>query len=150
MSSSSTAGCPSTVRTEPMQRKTAILQVLLALFGLAAGLFASSPVTPAEILPDLVIESARIEKGIPSRMRFKVANIGLLAATSTQLTLQVTREGETISSMVTTPLLKTGDRQWLMVVLDFLPVSTDRVLLRIDDPNWLEESDENNNTFVFQ
>ena len=129
-----------------MQRKATILQVLLALSSLVLVL----PAAPAEILPDLVIETARIEKGIPSRMRIKVANVGLLAATSTQLTLQITREGETISSMVTTPLLKTGDRQWMMVVLDFLPVSTDHVLLFIDDPDWLEESNENNNYFVFQ
>ena len=129
-----------------MQRKATLLQFLLALSSLVLAL----PAAPAEILPDLVIETARIEKGIPSRMRIKVANIGLLAATSTQLTLQVTREGETISSMVTTPLLKTGDRQWMMVVLDFLPVTTDRVLLRIDDPDWLEESNENNNSYVFQ
>ena len=129
-----------------MQRKATILQVLLAVSSLVLVL----PAAPAEILPDLVIETARIEKGIPSRMRIKVANIGLLAATSTQLTLEITRRGETVSSMVTTPLLKTGDRQWMMVVLDFLPVSTDHVLLRIDDPDWLEESNENNNYFVFQ
>ena len=128
------------------QRKATILQVLLALSSLVIVL----PVAPAEILPDLVIETARIEQGIPSRLRIKVANIGLLAAAPTQLTLQVTRQGETVSSTVTTPLLKTGDRQWMMVVVGLRPVPTDHVLLRIDDPDWLEESDENNNAFVFQ
>ena len=132
--------------TQSMQRKATILQVLLALTSLVLVL----PAARAAVLPDLVIESARIEKGIPSRLRIKVANIGLLAATSTQISMQLTRQGQTITSMVTTPLLKTGERQWMMVVFDLQPLPTDRVVLHIDDPDWLEESDESNNTFIFQ
>ncbi|HET6566277.1 MAG TPA: CARDB domain-containing protein [Xanthomonadales bacterium] len=128
------------------QRKATVLQVLLAL---ASFVFAL-PTARAEILPDLVIELARIEPSNPSVMRIKVANVGFLAATSTQLTLLIERQEETRSTTVTTPLLKAGDRQWMMVALGMRPVPTDRVWLRIDDPDWLEESDESNNDFVFQ
>jgi hypothetical protein len=127
------------------QRKATLLQVLLAL----AGFILALPDARAEILPDLVIEMARIEPSNPSVMRIKVANVGFLAATSTQLSLQIERQGETTSTTVTTPLLKAGDRQWMVVALGMRPLPTDRVWLRIDDPDWLKESDEGNNEFLY-
>lgn len=128
------------------QAKAIVLQVFLALaaYGLAI------PMARAEIQPDLIIELARIEPSNPSVMRVKVANVGFLAATSTQLTLLVERKDETYTTTVTTPLLKAGDRQWMVIALGMRPVPTDRVLLQIDDPGWLEESDEGNNLYVFQ
>lgn len=128
-----------------LQRKATLLQTLLAL----ASFIFLSPDSQAQILPDLIIEQARIEPSNQSVMRIKVANIGFLAATSTQLTLLIERQDETISTTVTTPLLKAGDRQWMMVALGMRPQKTDRVLLRIDDPDWLEESDESNNEFLY-
>ena len=128
------------------QRKATMLQVLLALASFVLAL----PTARAEILPDLIIELARIEPSNPSVMRIKVANVGFLAATSTQLTLLIERQDETRSTTVTTPLLKAGDRQWMTVALGMRPVPTDRVWLRIDDPDWLEESDESNNDYVYQ
>ncbi|HKX55346.1 MAG TPA: CARDB domain-containing protein [Xanthomonadales bacterium] len=127
------------------QRKAILLQVLLAL----ASFVWMSPVAHAEILPDLVIEQARIEPSNPSLMRVKVANVGFLAATSTQLSLLIERQDETISTTVTTPLLKAGDRQWMVIALGMRPVPTDRVVLRIDEPGWLDESDESNNEFLY-
>jgi hypothetical protein len=128
------------------QRKATLLQVLLALAGLAL----AAPAARAEILPDLIIELARIEASNPSVMRVKVANVGFLAATATQITLLIEREGKSYTTTVTTPLLKAGDRQWMVIALGMRPVRTDRVLLQIDDPDWLEESDEANNLYVFQ
>lgn len=127
------------------QRLATFLQTLLAL----VSLMLVSSNSQAEILPDLIIEQARIEPSNPSVMRIKVANVGFLAATSTQLTLLIERHEETISTTVTTPLLKAGDRQWMMVALGMRPLKTDRVWLRIDDPDWLEESDESNNEFLY-
>lgn len=128
------------------QSKATLLQVLLALAVIAF----AWPEARAEILPDLTIELARIEPSNPSVIRVKVANIGFLAATSTQLTLLIERQEETRSTTVTTPLLKAGDRQWMVVALGMRPLPTDRVWLRIDDPDWLEESDEDNNDYIFQ
>ena len=128
-----------------LQRKDTLLQVLLALAALALAV----PNARAETLPDLVIELARIEPSNPSVIRVKVANVGFLAATSTQLTLLIERQEETRSTTVTTPLLKAGDRQWMVVALGMRPLPTDRVWLRIDDPDWLEESDEGNNVYFY-
>ncbi len=128
-----------------LQRKATLLQVLLALAALALAV----PNARAQILPDLVIELARIEPSNPSVIRVKVANVGFLAATSTQLTLLIERQEETRSTTVTTPLLKAGDRQWMVVALGMRPLPTDRVWLRIDDPDWLEESDEGNNVYFY-
>jgi len=61
----------------------------------------------------------------------------------------IEREGVTHSTTVTTPLLKTGARQWLVVALGLRPLRTDRIILRIDDPPRLEEADETNNVYVF-
>lgn len=124
--------------------RTHIATVLLSL--LAAGVATSAK---AEVLPDLLIEAARIEASNPSLMRVKVANQGFLAATATQLSLTIEREGETRTTQVTTPLLKAGDRQWMVVALGMRPLRTDRVYLNIDDGNWLEESDEDNNRFIW-
>ena len=127
------------------QRQASILQTLLALVSLV--LVSSN--SQAEILPDLIIEQARIEPSNPSLMRVKVANVGFLAATSTQLSLLIERQDETTSTTVTTPLLKAGDRQWMVIALGMRPVPTDRVVLRIDEPGWLDESDESNNEFIY-
>jgi hypothetical protein len=127
------------------QRRATLLQTLLAL----ASLILVSSNSQAEILPDLVIEQARIEPSNPSLMRVKVANVGFLAATSTQLSLLIERQDETTSTTVTTPLLKAGDRQWMVIALGMRPVPTDRVVLRIDEPGWLHESDESNNEFLY-
>ncbi len=113
------------------QRKATLLQVLLGL----VGLLLLAPGARAEVLPDLTIELARIEPSNPSVMRVKVANIGFLAAAPTQLTLLIERQEETRSTTVTTPLLKAGDRQWMVVALGMRPLPTDRVWLRIDDPD---------------
>jgi len=128
------------------QRNSTLVQVLLAVAS-----FALAPLPArAEIQPDLIIELARIEPSNPSVMRVKVANVGFLAATTTQITLLIEREGKSYTSTVTTPLLKAGDRQWMVIALGMRPVRTDRVLLQIDDPDWLEESDEGNNLYVYQ
>jgi hypothetical protein len=127
------------------QRHATLLQTLLALVSLV--LVSSN--SQAEILPDLIIEQARIEPSNPSLMRVKVANVGFLAATSTQLSLLIERQDETTSTSVTTPLLKAGDRQWMVIALGMRPVPTDRVVLRIDEPGWLDESDESNNEFLY-
>jgi len=103
----------------------------------------------ATVLPDLIIEDVRIDASNPSLLHVKVANIGLLAATHTQLSLLIEREGVTTSTTITTPMLKTGARQWLVVALGMRPLRTDRIILRIDDPDRLEESDETNNLYVY-
>ncbi len=102
------------------------------------------------MLPDLVIEDARIEPSNPSLLRVKVANVGILAAAQTELTLTIRREGEIRTTTVGVPLLKAGDRQWLSIALGLRAVRTDEVVLRIDDPPRLEESDEANNAFVYR
>ena len=115
-----------------------------------AALMAAWPaIGQAANLPDLIIEDVRIDASNPSLLHVKVANIGLLAATQTQLSLQIEREGVTHSTTVTTPLLKTGARQWLVVALGLRPLRTDRIILRIDDPPRLEEADETNNVYMY-
>jgi hypothetical protein len=116
---------------------------------LSLSLMVFAEISQADILPDLTIEDARIEASNPSLMRVKVANLGFLAAASTELSLYIEREGETRSTTVTTPLLKAGNRQWMVIALGLRPLRTDRVYLRIDDPDWMEESDESNNVFVY-
>jgi hypothetical protein len=128
-----------------LQRQAALLQTLLAL----VSLMLIAPNSHAEILPDLIIEQARIEPSNPSLLRVKVANVGFLAAASTQLSLYIERQKETTATTVTTPLLKAGDRQWMVIALGMRPLRTDRVVLRIDDPDWLEEADESNNDFYY-
>ena len=103
----------------------------------------------AAVLPDLIIEDVRIDASNPSLLHVKVANIGLLAATSTQLSLWIEREGVSTSTTVTTPLLKTGARQWMVVALGMRPLRTDRIILQIDDPARLNEADETNNLYVY-
>jgi len=103
----------------------------------------------AQILPDLIIELARIDASNPSLLRVKVANTGMLAATPTQISLMMEREGETSSSMVTVPMLKAGERQWIVIAMGMRPLRTDKIILHIDDPDRLYESDETNNRFLY-
>jgi hypothetical protein len=123
---------------------------VIPLLFLSAALTTGIPaIAQAENLPDLIIETVRIDASNPSLLRVKVANVGMLAATPTQLSLLMEREGETSSSMVTTPMLKTGERQWIVVALGMRPLRTDRIMLRIDDPDRLLEADEANNLFIY-
>ncbi len=103
----------------------------------------------AAVLPDLIIEDVRIDASNPSLLHVKVANIGMLAATQTELSLWIEREGVTTATTITTPLLKTGARQWLVVALGMRPLRTDRILLQIDDPHRLNESNETNNLYIY-
>ncbi len=117
---------------------------------LSAALITAWPsLVQAAILPDLIIEDVRIDASNPSLLHVKVANIGMLAATQTELSLLIEREGVTTSTTVTTPLLKTGARQWMVVALGMRPLRTDRIILRIDDPSRLQEADETNNMYVY-
>jgi hypothetical protein len=121
----------------------------LSLCFLTALMTASPAIGQAANLPDLIIEDVRIDASQPSLLHVKVANIGLLAATQTELSLLIEREGVTHSTTVTTPLLKTGARQWLVVALGLRPLHTDRIMLRIDDPPRLEEANEINNGYLY-
>jgi hypothetical protein len=104
----------------------------------------------AALQPDLVIEDAQVAGANPNRLRVRVANRGLAPAVETQLTLVYQRGGESATMAAPIPLLLAGERQWFIVEVGASLVEADQVILRIDEPPRVAESDENNNRYVFE
>ncbi|HMB59745.1 MAG TPA: CARDB domain-containing protein [Xanthomonadales bacterium] len=104
----------------------------------------------SRVKADLFIEDVQLTPSRPTQLRVRVANQGLLAATQTEL--QVYMEGPAGSQTITAPvpLLKAGDRQWLVIYVGS-PLAEARILtLHIDQPSQIDEIDEGNNIFVYE
>lgn len=98
---------------------------------------------------DLTIESVQVAPANPGRLRVRVANQGLSPAVETEITLVYQRGGDTEVRSAVVPMLQTGERQWLVVEGGSLLREADKVLLHIDDPDRVDESDEANNGAEF-
>jgi subtilase family serine protease len=120
-----------------------------------AGLFAVLPLAMAlpdgadHMKADLTIEAVQVAPANPGRLRVKVANQGLSPAVETQLVLIYHHGDDVAVRSAVVPLLETGERQWLVVEGGTLLREADKVLLRIDDPDRVDESDEANNGAEF-
>jgi subtilase family serine protease len=122
-----------------------------AILGLCAALplAAASPGDATHMQADLTIESVQVAPANPGRLRVRVANQGLSPAVETQLTLMYRRGGDAEVRSAVVPMLQTGERQWLVVEGGSLLREADKVLLKIDDPDRVAESDEANNGAEF-
>jgi hypothetical protein len=110
----------------------------------------SADLSPGALQPDLVIEAAEVAGANPNRLRVRVANQGLAPAVETQLTLVYQRGGESAQMAAPIPLLQAGERRWFIVEVGAPLLEADRVVLRIDEPPVVAESDEGNNRYLFQ
>ncbi|RPH97055.1 MAG: hypothetical protein EHM68_09645 [Lysobacterales bacterium] len=111
---------------------------------------AKADLGPGALQPDLIIEDAQVAGANPNRLRVRVANRGLAPAAETQITL-VYQRGEGSARMAAPiPQLQAGERQWFIVEVGASLAEADRVVLRIDEPPQVAESDENNNRYLFE
>jgi hypothetical protein len=102
---------------------------------------------PDAVQPDLTIEDAQLAPANPNRLRVRVANRGLGPAVATEMTLIYHRDGKATAMVAPVPLLQAGERQWLIVEVGAPLAAADEVILQIDEPAWVIESDERNNTY---
>jgi hypothetical protein len=100
--------------------------------------------------PDLVIEDAQVAGSSPNRLRVRVANRGLAPAVETQITLVYHRGEESALMAAPIPLLLAGQRQWFIVEVGASLAGADTVVLHVDEPPRVAESDEGNNGYVFE
>lgn len=133
------------------RRASLVLNLLGALVGLCAILppATASPEGAAHMKADLTIESVQVAPANPGRLRVRVANQGLSPAVETLLTLIYQRGGDSEVRSAVVPMLQTGERQWLVVEAGSQLREADKVLLHIDDPDRVDESDEANNGAEF-
>lgn len=110
----------------------------------------SAGLNSGALRPDLVIEDAQVAGANPNRLRVRVANRGLAPAVETQITLTYQRGEESALIVAPIPLLQAGERQWFIVEVGASLTEADRVVLRIDEPPQVAESDENNNRYLFE
>jgi subtilase family serine protease len=128
-----------------------MMRLVVAVVGLFAALPLASalPDGAAHMKADLTIEDVQVAPANPGRLRVRVANQGLSPAVETQLTLIYQRGADVEVRSAVVPMLKTGERQWLVVEGGSLLRQADKVLLQIDDPDRVDESDEANNGAEF-
>lgn len=122
------------------------------MFGTCIGLAAlagAAAATPPQILPDLAIVDAQFAAANPDRLRIRVANLGLAPAVESRIELTYWQGGAKTTMSAAVPRLLAGERQWLAMVVGMLPAEVDAVLLRIDEPSVIIESDEENNVYVY-
>ena len=105
---------------------------------------------PHAVQPDLTIEDAQLAPANPNRLRVRVANRGLAPAVDTHLTLVYHRAGKATAMTAPVPLLQAGERQWLIVEVGAPLAAADEVVLQIDEPPQVFESEERNNTFSWR
>lgn len=101
---------------------------------------------------DLVIEDVQNLSSNPTRLRIKVANAGHAPAVESRLKVVLgDHNGRQLASrVVVAPLLKAGERQWLVVELDVQLADVRKLAIEIDDLGQVEESDEGNNLHVLE
>jgi subtilase family serine protease len=127
----------------------------MRVVGAVAGLLVILPFATAlpdgavHMKADLTIEDVQVAPANPGRLRVRVANQGLSPAVETQLMLIYHRGGDVETRSAVVPMLQTGERQWLVVEGGTLLREADKVLVRIDDPDRVNESDEANNSVEF-
>jgi len=102
---------------------------------------------PHAVQADLTIEDAQLAPANPNRLRVRVANRGLAPAVETEVTLVYHRKGKATAMVAPVPLLQAGERQWLIVEVGAPLAEADQVVLHIDEPARIVESDEGNNTY---
>ena len=126
-----------------MKRVLFLLAPCLLLLG-----FPESQAASSRVKADLFVEDIQLTPSRPTQLRVRVANQGLLAATPTEL--KVYLEGSEGYEEITAPvpLLKPGDRQWLVIYTRSPLAEARRLSLRIDEPSQIDEADEDNNLFV--
>ena len=132
-------------RASLVERPLGGVVCLFAALPLAAAL----PEGAAHMKADLTIETVQVAPANPGRLRVRVSNQGLSPAVETQLTLVYQRGGDAEVRSAVVPMLQTGERQWLVVEAGSLLREADKVLLHIDDPDRVDESDEANNGAEF-
>ena len=79
-----------------------------------------------------------------------MANRGLAPAVETEITLVYQRGEESATMAAPIPLLQAGERQWFIVEVGAPLAEADRVVLHVDEPSRVAESDEGNNRYVFE
>jgi hypothetical protein len=122
---------------------------LLVFSGPASGEFRIQSIRSA-LQPDLVIVDAQVAPANPNRLRVRVANQGLAAAADTRMELRYHRNGKAWPMSAAVPSLRAGERLWLILEVGAAPANADAVMLRIDEPSRVIESDERNNAYRFR
>lgn len=133
-----------------MNMHRAVFCVLAVASACGAAFAASSGEwNPHAVQADLTIEDAQLAPANPNRLRVRVANRGLAPAVETNITLVYHRNGKATSMVAPVPLLQAGERQWLIVEVGAPLAAAAEVVLHIDEPPAVIESDETNNTYVW-
>ena len=84
---------------------------------------------------DLLIEDVQNLSSNPTRLRIKIANAGHAPAVESRLKVVLGDHGgrQLASRVVVAPLLKAGERQWLVVELDVRLAEVRKVAVEIDE-----------------
>lgn len=122
---------------------------LLLFFSVPAESGRADPIR-STLQPDLVIVDVQSVPANPNRLRVRVANQGLAPAVESWMELVYVRGGKATPMSAAVPLLQAGERQWLVFEMGAPAADADRLVLRIDEPPRVIESDESNNGFVFK
>lgn len=133
----------------PLLRRAAFFAMAVTVASDPAFAAGSGEWNPHAVQADLTIEDAQLAPANPNRLRVRVANRGLAPAVETHLTLVYHRAGKATAMTAPVPLLQAGERQWLIVEVGAPLAAADQVVLQIDEPASVIESDETNNTYVW-
>ena len=104
----------------------------------------------AIILPDLTIESARVEGSDDRRLGVLIANKGTAASKACNLKIFYHRSGAVmVRGAVVSPIAK-GENLWVVIDIGSPMANASKITARVDDPNRVRESNEGNNSFIYK
>ena len=102
------------------------------------------------VLPDLTIESARVEGNDDRRLGILIVNKGNVASKSCNLKLFYHRSGQIMRRGATVAPIPPGENLWVVMDIGSPIASASSITLRVDDPNRVRESNESNNSFTYK
>lgn len=105
---------------------------------------------PGQAKPDLTIPLAKALPGDGRRVRVKVQNIGQQASPATQVKLFYHSGGSVTNHFGQIHALPAGKYGYMTIQLDDPAAGADKITLRVDDPNQVDEMDEGNNDYTLQ
>jgi hypothetical protein len=106
--------------------------------------------TPVDLRPDLVVRDVRVVEGETSRLEAEVANVGKGDAAASQVTLTYRRSGHVLEREAAVRPLKGGESIWVTLEAPGAIAPGVGVVLHVDGADRIAETDERNNSRVFQ
>ncbi len=102
------------------------------------------------VQPDLTIESAHPDTNDNRKMRIQIINKGNANAKACNMKIFYHRSGKVMVRSIAVSPIPAGETLWVLMDIGAPVSAASKVILRVDSPNRVRESNEANNSYTYQ